>query len=636
MTVHDIGLHEARLAVLPGRPGPVTVARQRRTAMIYGAAVLLGLAPTFLGASPAWQAAGLGLIVPGGGFLATGGWAVLLLPVTLIVFVAALVAWFWAGMVLAPLIVWLGAAAIAAAMTGDTGWALAAPAALLTAAGIGLAFRARNQKLRTEGEARFVARAGFLPQSLAEVRRDAAEVPDAEAREMGPEELAALRYLLDRALQPVAEWGGFDIIDQFQPAALRYQLNHMGFGLGVAQRAYCPAFSGYLGEAQRNLITKYLDRKVWGYWVYESCWGHLNFTNWDPARRDNIMLTGWFGMHVGQYMLASGDRRYLEPGSLTFRLNDRTAYVHDFTTLIGSVTSNYSTAEFGHYACEPNWIYPICNHYGMSSLAVADAVCGTDHVQRYLPGWLAALDTEFTDSAGSIVGLRSQHTGLPVPFPVGEAGYAPFENIFVPDRAQRLWAIARRELEPLLVDGGKRLCMPGKGLDTGNYKSGHVGAYATMMFAANEFGDHGMAAAAKAGMDHDCGRDMTDCVRRYTGGSNDTNSYAALAQLTRAGDFRSAFTQPPAPGNFTGPRIVDARYPDVLVAKAVSDGQGLSAVLYPGATPGVHGITLGQLTPGRPYRVVGGMVPTVTAGADGTVRLDVALEGRTPLALMPA
>ena len=58
--------------------------------------------------------------------------------------------------------------------------------------------------------------------------------------EFSPEELSALRYLLDRALQPIDQWGGFDIIDQFQPAALRYQLNHMGFALGVSQSAYAP------------------------------------------------------------------------------------------------------------------------------------------------------------------------------------------------------------------------------------------------------------------------------------------------------------------------------------------------------------------------------------------------------------
>ena len=36
-----------------------------------------------------------------------------------------------------------------------------------------------------------------------------------------------------------------------QPAALRYQINHMGFTLGIAQGSYTPNFTGYMGEAQR-------------------------------------------------------------------------------------------------------------------------------------------------------------------------------------------------------------------------------------------------------------------------------------------------------------------------------------------------------------------------------------------------
>ena len=40
---------------------------------------------------------------------------------------------------------------------------------------------------------------------------------------------------------------------------------------------------------------------------------------------------------------------------------------------------------------------------------------------------------------------------MPVPFPVGEAGYSYFENAFLPERARQQWAIARKELEPLIA-----------------------------------------------------------------------------------------------------------------------------------------------------------------------------------------
>jgi hypothetical protein len=620
------------------RKGPVTAARQRRTALIYGGLCVLGALPLLLGAPASLQAAGVGLWIPGGGFLAVGGWASLLFPVTLAAFVLSLVAWFWAGMVIAPALVWLGSAALAGAMAGEAIWMGGPWLAAGSALAIGVGFHRRAARQSREGLAKAAARRAFVPASLAEVKVQAAVTPDPAAREMGPEDLAALRYLLDRALQPIEEWGGFDVIDQFQPAALRYQLNHMGFALGISQRAYTPSFRGYLGQAQRNLIEKYLLKKVWTYWVYESCWGNLNFTNWDPAARDNIMLTGWFGMHVGQYMLASGDRRYLEPGSLTFRLNARTAYVHDFNTLVGSVKANYDTAEFGLFACEPNWIYPICNHYGMASLAVQDAVTGTDNVRRYLPRWVEKMDAEFTDESGSIIGLRSQHTGLPVPFPVGEAGYAPFENIFAPDRARQLWAIARREIAPAIqpgADGRPRIVLPGAGLDTGNYRTGHVFAYAAIQVAAREFGDDAIAEAAQNSLDADGGRRLEDGVRRYVGGSNAANAYAVMGQLMRAGDFARSFAEAPPAGALTGPVLEGASYPEVLVARAASDGEALDLVLHPGRGEGPQTIGLARLRPGVRYHVSGAAESVITAGPDGTATIVAPLAGRTPLRIAP-
>ena len=351
------------------------------------------------------------------------------------------------------------------------------------------------------------------------------------------------------------------------------------------------------------------------------------------------MLTGWFGMHVGQYMLASGDRRYLQPGSLTFRLNSKTAYVHDFNTIVGSVKSNYDTAEFGLFACEPNWIYPICNHYGMAALAVQDAVCGTDNVRRYLPGWFAKMDTEFTDESGSIIGLRSQHMGLPVPFPVGEAGYAPFENCFAPERARALWAIARKEIAPAIhagADGRPRISLPGAGLDTGNYKSGHTYSYAAILVGAREFGDDAIAEAAQNSLDADCGRDVTDGVRRYMGGSNDANSYAVLGQLLRTGDFARSFAAGPSAGSLRGPVLDRASYPEVLVARAISDGTALDLVLHPGRGDGPQTVGLARLTPGARYAITGAAVSEIVASPEGTAEAVVVLRGRTEVRLSPA
>src|SRR6267154_1979774 len=112
--------------------GPVTSARHRWIAMIYAAMCILGLLPTILGMSPALRSAGLGLWIPGGGFLAVGGWAILLFPLTF-----ALFAWFGAGLVIAPIIIWLGAVLMAGEIAGEQTWFLAPYLVVATVAGIG-------------------------------------------------------------------------------------------------------------------------------------------------------------------------------------------------------------------------------------------------------------------------------------------------------------------------------------------------------------------------------------------------------------------------------------------------------------------------------------------------------------------
>src|SRR6516165_12435603 len=102
--------------------GPLTAARQRRTLLLYTAMCVFGLLPTIFGMSPAMKAAGVGLWIPGGGFVASGGWAVLLFPVTFVLFGLSVFAWFGAGMVIAPIVVWLGGAMLAGAITGDAIW----------------------------------------------------------------------------------------------------------------------------------------------------------------------------------------------------------------------------------------------------------------------------------------------------------------------------------------------------------------------------------------------------------------------------------------------------------------------------------------------------------------------------------
>ncbi|MER3357823.1 MAG: hypothetical protein RLQ73_28155 [Hoeflea sp. D1-CHI-28] len=629
-----------------GSTGPVTAARFRRNAIVYTAMVLLGLAPTWLGAAPGWQAAGLGLLLPGGGFFALGGAWLLAVPATLALMWLACIAWFWAGMVIAPLGVWLGAAGVAASLAGPEVWAPGAWLAAVSAAALLAGFQLRGQRVKARDRAIYQARQAWFESSRAEVGERARDEAADGTRELDLEQLKSLRYVYERALQPVGEYAGYTIIDQFQPAALRYQINHLGYALAIAQRHYAPNFSGYLGQAQRNLIETYLDPKVWSYWVLESMWGHFNFSNFDPAAKDNIMLTGYLGMQVNAYMNASGDRRYAELGSLTFRLNERTAYAHSAHTLADSVLQNHARSDFCLYPCEPNWIYPVCNMYGMGSLAAHDTVFGTQYVQRALPSWSEQLEREFVDDKGSLIGLRSYWTGHAISIFASEAGFAFFANIFSPPLGQRLWAVGRKEIGACLAPdaaGDARISIPREAMsfldtiDVGHYRPGMLFAYAAVAICGREFGDHEIGDAALRAMDQDCGRVEKDGVVWYEDASGLANAWAVEAKLLGTGDFRRTFVTPPPESTRQGPLLAEAAYPDVMVAKAYShDGKGLELVLYPGGDNPRQRLGFDRLTPGMEYRLqASGAEQRLHADGDGRASVEVELSGRTGMMLEP-
>jgi hypothetical protein len=546
-------------------------------------------------------------------------------------------AWFGAGMVIAPVIVWLGSALVAGSLADDGVWRPAAalvPA--LTLVG-GVALHRRNKRERAAALQKRAARSRFLPAETAAVAERVRSATEPQ-RAPNAEDLSWLRYLLDRGLQPIGELSGFDKIDQFQTSALRYQINHIGYALSEYQTHYAPSFHGYLAQAQRNLIEQYLQRSIWSYWLYETAWGHLNFTDFDPAGRDNIMLTGWFGIQVSLYTSATGDRRYAEPGSLAFKLNERKTFDHDVHTLARSVAQNLEQSAFCLYPCEPNWVYPICNHYGMTSLVLHDRLFGTSYAADNMERWLQSLDREFTDESGSVIGLRSSLTGLKFPFPAGDGGFAIFMNAWNPERAQRMWAAARHDLAKAVVDdgaGAKRLALPGRGFDFGNYKRGWGHVFGSTLASAREFGDEEIADACQRSLDRDCRRVADRGVSHYEAASNLANVCAITGRFRRTGDFRSAVLDGPPPEVFRGPLITHAPYPDVLVARAKSDGEKLDVLLYPGAEPGVYPITIERLRPNREYQVREYAKQRFTADAEGKAILEIPIAGRTPFEIVP-
>jgi hypothetical protein len=107
-----------------------------------------------------------------------------------------------------------------------------------------------------------------------------------------------------------------------------------------------------------------------------------------------------------------------------------------------------------------------------------------------------------------------------------------------------------------------------------------------------------------------------------------------MGHLIRRDDWRNAVLRGPPEGVFRGPVLDRASYPDVLVARAWSDGEDLSLVLYAGGPSAEQVLGIDRLAPGRTYR----LEPTgATFVADRSGRADVpvSLHDRTELRLVP-
>jgi hypothetical protein len=628
-------LTEGVTSLIPERrhpSGPATRRRKQRTFAIIGAGWVAGALLLLLDASAGWKTFGLGLFWPGGGFLYTSD--PILAALSVLAFVLAIGLWWGLGPFLAPPFVWLAAAALASLRT-DTGiwdwaeWGVPAILAgflLLLVAGQQLAFRRARRRGRERNEQ--LSRISFP------ISEPGSDRPVSEST---PEDLAALRYPLDLGLQPLEQWEGFHTIDQFRESALRYQLQFLQYALAMSQYTRTPAFTGYLAEAQRNAIEKMLEPRVWKYWRYENLWGNLRWDP-DPVRRDNVMLSGYWAVMVGLYEAMTGDERYNEPGSLTFRNGEREVYPYDFPRLAEVMRENMDGSIFCMFPCEPNWIYPFCNSYALNTVILDDRLHGDGADGDIVPRFRDAFDQDFLQPDGRVVGIRSGRFGFNIPstVTVSDAVLTFWLNPGMPDVAQRLWWIMRQTT--VKPDGGELFPAQRQWdyIDPGNYRIGKDSfSRGAVYLAASEMGDEDVIDEVRASIDEQEEVEEVGGVRRYPNGSVYANVQHTLARFTRKDAIREmvAFDLPEAWRS--GPRLGECAYPDVLVARAVSDGQALELVLRPGAEPGRQRLRIERLRPGARYAADGAVESSVVADTRGEAQVEVDLEDRHELRLAP-
>ena len=603
---------------------PVSRRLMRRASLVYAFVFALGLAPTVLQAPASYQAAGLGLLFPGGGFLAVGGWtAPLLFLATLLLMMIAIALLLLTANLAAVLLVWLGAACLAGALVGPT----IEPSSPYLVPGVALAFLAwriakHRKTVRLELEHR-LRRNLYLPRAEQQVAERAAPCPEPGSRELAAEDLAHLRYALDRGLQPIDSFHGFDVIEQFQTSSLRYQINNLLWSLQTMQCHYTPNFHGYASQAQRNLIEKLTMPKVWQWWRWESLWGNFSLSA-DPIAKDNIMFGGFSSAHIALYTANTGDRRYLEPGSLRFRLNRFRSYRHDLRTILAAGRKNHEIAAYGPlYPCEPNLTYSACNLQGNFAHLVGDRIFDTDHRQKLIDQLKPLHISEMMCRDGVVHAGRVVPLGIRIPVYTSsqvEALWGWMANAFFPDLSRRIWATLREEYVSFDAEGNITIATKSYDrMDMGNYKKSEVGPYSQFLVLAREQGDDEVANAILRKLDREFNRVEIDGIVSYAKTSNYAMAYLIMGRIMRTGDVRNMVLKGPPPGAMRGPLLAQATYPDVLVAKAFSDGSNLSLVLYPGRGASRQALGLERLRPGGQYRLEFEEIPA----GDGSVSLDL-------------
>jgi hypothetical protein len=344
----------------------------------------------------------------------------------------------------------------------------------------------------------------------------------------------------------------------------------------------------------------------------------------NPVKTDNIMLSGFLGVSLGLFETASGTSPFAAPGALTFRWDDKLAFPYSHSTMLEEVVKNYQRYDLGWFPCEPRWIYSMCNLVGRTSLALHDARHGTDYVGQIADRFERTMMDEMMLPDGRIKVCTSSPFGFQVPSLsglFGETWGIRFLTPHAPDQAERLWQILRQDYIKRRPDGGLDFKLLPLGWDTRKpadfSRWPELNPLIMTLWAALEMGDNEIIEATSQEMD-----------RRYGEGM------AASMTWSRRNTVRDMVNKGLPEAWAKGPILAEVSYPDVIVARAVTDGEGLDLVLHPGAEPGPQRLGLARLVPGRSYKVQQNGT-TFTADREGKAQIDVTVEGRTPIEIVP-
>jgi hypothetical protein len=632
------------IAALPNiTPSWRQVTRQcwGRLAQAYAVVVAVGFVIASTSSNLTMHVFGLGLIFPAAGFIphahsadVSGLLHVAMCAAGLGVFALACGVWFATGNVLAPLLIWIVLAGVAAWMPHGTTevspldiWMVLGWLVIIFSSTAAMMWCTHRLVIRQRTHTQH-----WLQHESPLLKAEFVAKPEQTRPELSFDDVKRLRFLLDRALQPVDAFDGFEWLDQFQTAALRYQINGLGYALSMAHAQMMPASGGYMVEAQRRLIEKLRHPRIWKYWELENLWGNLA-RNPDPIRRENIMFSGFAATQMVMYHAATQRDDYMHEGSFTLHHPSGAHYAYDLERVVECLAQQMESSAFHLMACEPNWIYPLCNMIGAAAIRAQQPKRWQQHASRFA----LMLDQEFLDYQGRIIACRSRYTGLGFPMIGGAMPQALpciFLNALHPELAMRQWLLLRRTI---MRDGQLQRKAFWR-VDTGNYRFSRASAYASTALAASEMGDGEVYQACMDALEDECPT-HTDAHYAYRPHASVwAHGYEFFARCNHKNTFKNMIEHAATPRDtIPTPRIIIHDYPEVLIASAHHDAEQLHAVLYPAHTKDSHSII--HVDGLRAHQHYAYAAPdaqgTLIADVHGKAQLALSMSGRTPLLLTP-
>ncbi|MDR1217882.1 MAG: hypothetical protein LBJ99_04750 [Oscillospiraceae bacterium] len=632
---------------------------------VHAAACVVGLLPLVLklaGAAvePWLIAAGLGLVVPGGGLMAAGG--ALTMPLGV-----GLCFWLWRkrgmrildiyGSVVGVFGFWLlGALGGLLTLVKGTpvdflfaippywwGYILAAAAAVVLFGD----YERRVRKMYAQMTQARAQRVGALDEAVRELDEIMERYSDDSPRELSEDQLRAERYLLEAA---VRDFGDFSKFDHFKVPVLtdnRYQFSVVGMALMVLQAKYLPNFHGYLKHAREFCINAVTDPRTCGYWAKTSLIGYWKW-NPDPINHSNIMLSGWMLPMIASFGEQFGDRKYEAEGALKFQpFADKPDKTYDYSVK-GVVEALYKQLNSKMYPymyipCEPHVAFPTCNSYGLLGMLIYDRDHGTHYMEDIWDDLYDNLSSEFVEIEGSIA-LRRQYIFGLRHMPASQIGYDPLADVqnylhyapLFPGLCKRAYALIRKyslELrEGVAYIKGKKW---EEVFDMATLSFNPALVMSQLEMVATEYGDTEMVEGLRRAEEIYLERSMDPKILKWKNVPVVVSAFLSFAHLARKGDWTDIILRGPDETAKTGPILADCAFPEVMVAKASSGGDDLELVLYNGEEPGEYAIRLGRLKPETAYTVAG-TDRTFNSDVSGEAELTVHIDGRTPVHITPA